>query len=62
MNLLIRPISVPYLVTVYRYNFCNGTSIADPDPSDPYVLGLLDQDPGPLVRGTSPDPDPSKQK
>jgi hypothetical protein len=24
-----------------------------------YVLGLLDPDPDPLVRGTDPDPDPS---
>jgi hypothetical protein len=33
--------------------------VADPDP-----LGLLDQDPDPLVRGTDPDPNPSiiKQK
>jgi hypothetical protein len=41
-------------------------SVADPDPnpdpSDPYVLGLLDPDP--LVRGMDPDLDPSiiKQK
>jgi hypothetical protein len=36
-------------------------SVADPDSSDPYVLGLMDPDP--LVRGTDPasdpDPDPS---
>jgi ankyrin repeat protein len=34
-------------------------SVADlnPDPSDPYVLDLLDPDP--LVRGMDPDPDPS---
>ncbi len=35
-------------------------SVADPDPnpdpSDPYVLGLLDPDP--LVRGMDLDPDP----
>jgi hypothetical protein len=30
------------------------SSVADPDPSDPCVLGLLDLDP--LVRGTDPDP------
>ncbi len=32
------------------------TSVADPDPElwDPYVLGLLDPDPVPLVRGTDP--------
>jgi hypothetical protein len=32
--------------------------------TDPYVLGLLDPDPNPLVRGTDPDQDPSviKQK
>ncbi len=39
-------------------------NVADPnpDPSDPYVLGLLDPDP--LVRGMDSDPDPSiiKQK
>ncbi len=30
------------------------SSVADPDPSDPYrmFLGLLDPDPDPLVRGT----------
>jgi hypothetical protein len=43
-----------------------GSSVADPnpDPSDLYVFGLLDPDPGPLVRGMDPDPDPSitKQK
>ena len=42
---------------------CLETSVADPDPdldlSDPYVFGLLDPDPDPLVRGTDPDP---KQK
>jgi hypothetical protein len=34
------------------------TSVADPDPSDPYLcfLGLLDPDPDPIVRGTEPDP------
>jgi hypothetical protein len=38
------------------------SSVADPDPSDPFVLGLLD--PEPLVRGMDPDPAPSiiKQK
>jgi hypothetical protein len=38
-------------------------SVADPDPSDPYVfyfLGLLDRDP--LVRGKDPDPSITKQK
>jgi hypothetical protein len=36
----------------------------DPDPPYPYVLGLLDQDLDPLVRGMDPAPDPSiiKQK
>jgi hypothetical protein len=29
------------------------TSVADPN-----VLGLLDPDPDPVVRGTDPDPDP----
>ncbi len=32
------------------------TSVADPDPPDPHVLGL--PDPYPLVRGIDPDPDP----
>jgi hypothetical protein len=38
------------------------SSVADPDPPDPHVLGLLDPDP--LVYGVDPDPDPSitKQK
>ncbi len=43
-----------------------GSSVADldPDPEDPYALGLLNPDPDPLVRGTDPAPDPSliKQK
>jgi hypothetical protein len=44
---------------------CYSTSAADPDPnpdpSDPYVGGLLDPDPDPLVRGMDPDaaPDPA---
>ncbi len=29
----------------------------NPDPPDPYVFGLLDPDPDPLVRGLDPDPD-----
>jgi len=33
-------------------------SVADPDPPDPHVLGLLDSDPDPSVRGLDPDPDP----
>jgi hypothetical protein len=43
-------------------------SVADPNPdlypSDPYILGLLDPDPDPLVRGLDPDLDFSiiKQK
>ncbi len=39
--------------------------LADLDPiPDPYVLGLLDSDPDPLVRGMDPDtaPDPSINK
>jgi hypothetical protein len=41
-----------------------GSSVADPDPNlDPPIhmfLGLLDQDPDPLVRrGMNPAPDPS---
>jgi hypothetical protein len=35
---------------------CCEKSVADPDPPDPHVLGLLDPDP--LVRGMDPDPDP----
>ncbi len=35
-------------------------SVADPDPEDPYVFGLLDPDP--LVSGTDPDPSISQQK
>ncbi len=37
------------------------SSGADPDLSDPYrtLLGLLDPDPSPLVRGMDPNPDPS---
>jgi hypothetical protein len=48
-------------ITLHAYLF---TSVADPDPSDPYVLGLLNSDLDPLVRGMDPDPDPStiKQK
>ncbi len=36
----------------------------NPDLSDPYVFGLLDPDPDPLVRAMDPDPDPTiiKQK
>ncbi len=40
-----------------RMEFCR---VGDPDPSDPYVFGLLDPDP--LVRGTDPDPSIIKQK
>jgi hypothetical protein len=36
------------------------TSVADPDPSDLYVLDLLDPDP--LVKGTDPDPFIIEQK
>jgi hypothetical protein len=35
-------------------------SVADPDPSDLYLLGLLDPDP--LVRDSDPDPSIIKQK
>ncbi len=38
------------------------TSVADPDPSNPHVLDLLDQDPESLVRGMDPDPSIIKQK
>jgi hypothetical protein len=34
-------------------------SVADPDPPEPHVLGLLDPDPDPLVRDMDPAPDPS---
>jgi len=33
-------------------------SVADQDPSDPYVLVILDPDPDPLVRGMDLDPVP----
>jgi hypothetical protein len=36
--------------------------VADPDPKDPYVWGLLYPDPYFLVRGTDPDPYIIKQK
>ncbi len=36
--------------------------VADPDPTDPYALELLDPDPEPLVRGMHPDPSIIKQK
>ncbi len=37
------------------------SSVADPDldPSDQYVLDLLDPDPDSLVTGADPHPDPS---
>jgi hypothetical protein len=42
------------MCTVYKKN--DLTTVADPDPnpdpSDPYVLGLLDRDPDLLVSGT----------
>ena len=34
-------------------------SVADPDPPDQHVLGLLDPVPDPSVRGMDPDPDPA---
>ncbi len=37
-----------------------GGSVADPDPTDPYVLGLPDQDPS--IFCTDPDPSINKQK
>ncbi len=37
-------------------------SVADPDPLDPHVLGLLDPDRDPLVRGVDPDPSINMQK
>ncbi len=50
-------------------NWNGGTlysSVADPDPnpdpSDPYFLGLRDLDTDPLVRGMDPDPSIIKQK
>jgi hypothetical protein len=45
----------------FQKNFEQAISVADPDPNDPYVLGLLDLDSDPVVRGTDPDPtlDPS---
>ncbi len=38
-----------------------GTSFADADPKDQYVLGLPDPVPDPLVRNTDPDPSITKQ-
>ncbi len=35
------------------------TSVADPDPKDPYVIGLPAPDPDPLVRDTDSYPDPA---
>ncbi len=42
-------------------HYMGKTSVADPDPLDPYVLGLLEPDPDPLVRGMNPDPSITKQ-
>ncbi len=39
--------------------FIININVADPDP---HVLGLLDPDPDPLVRGIDPDSDPSITK
>jgi hypothetical protein len=33
---------------------------SDPDSPEPQVLGLLDPDPDPLVRGMDPAPDPDR--
>jgi hypothetical protein len=41
-----------------KYGYLS-SSVAVPYPSDPYVLGLLDPVPDPLVRGMDPAPDPS---
>ncbi len=49
-----------YGIFFRQQNGCNIAyicNVADPDPSDPYVLGLLDPDP--FVRGLDPDPDTS---
>jgi hypothetical protein len=46
--------------SVLRQKYLPFVSVVDPDPDDPYVLGLLDPDP--LVRGTDPDPSIIKQK
>ncbi len=37
-------------------------SVWDPDPEDPYVLGLPDPNPDPLATSTDPDPSIIKQK
>ncbi len=36
-----------------------GLTSSVPDPLDPYVLGLLDPHPDPLVTSLDPAPDPS---
>ncbi len=50
----------PFAVNYFVWIRCTVSSVADPDsnpdPWDPFVLGLLDPDP--LVRGMDPDPDP----
>ncbi len=40
------------------------SSVTDPYPPDPHVMGLLDPDPDPLVGGVDPEPDTfiTKQK
>ncbi len=49
-----------YLNTTNELSIKVDSSVADPDPSDPNVFGLLDPDP--LVKRTDPDPSIIKQK
>ncbi len=48
---------------IYKNHYDHRTpvksSVGDPDPQDPHVLGLLGPDPNPLVTGMDPDPDPN---
>jgi hypothetical protein len=53
---------VPVLRFVFKNVLLLASIVADPDPSDRYVLGLLDPDPDLLVRGLDPDPSITKQK
>ncbi len=46
----------------YLIDCLKAGSVADPDPPDPHVLGLLDSDSDPLVKDMDPDPSIIKQK
>jgi hypothetical protein len=47
---------------VHRTSVADLDPIPDPDLPDPHVVGLLDPDPDPFVRGMDPDPSINKQK